>query len=121
VTATNDPQSTIRAPPSISALPVLVTHGCRKHTLHPPPAPAFETELHAKHLFGGRTVASWSDRLTKLRARGDGEGRVLFALTKERALANQLLIEERADGVLVRISPKMLDVIERRKRGVDTR
>jgi predicted Zn-dependent peptidase len=63
--------------------------------------------------FGGRSLPWWSKRLTDLKARSDARGLSLFALTKERAEANGLVVDEGAQ-IKVHISPELMENIGRR-------
>jgi hypothetical protein len=64
-----------------------------------PAAPEPPPSLPSGYLLAGRTVDAWRERLSLLRARNDEEGKRLFTLTRDRAVANGLLVTER-DNVL---------------------
>jgi hypothetical protein len=61
----------------------------------PPPRAGFTDQT----LLGGRPVAWWQSRLELLRGRTDPEGRELYQLTADRAVANGLEVKE-VDGAL---------------------
>lgn len=72
-----------------------------------PAAPGSEAAV-ADYPFGGRTSAAWEARLTALKARSDQRGRDLYALTKQRAAANELTVDDAGDRVTVRPSQALL-------------
>jgi Zn-finger nucleic acid-binding protein len=85
-----------------------------------PPAPqgfALDTpptggaDLVNDYPFGGRTVIWWSTRLTILKNRSDEKGRALYALTKKRAEANGLTVDETGAEVTVKPSPALMGAI----------
>jgi hypothetical protein len=59
-------------------------------------------------LAGGRPISWWTRRLELLRARSDPDGRALYQLTTERALANDLSILEEGAGVRAAPSEALL-------------
>ncbi len=65
--------------------------------------------LESEVLVAGRAVAWWRERLAALHARSDDEGRRLYALTRERAIANGLQVEE-AGALVVQASSDLLMV-----------
>lgn len=60
------------------------------------------------YLLAGRPVEWWRDRLTLLRARSDDAGHRMFELTRERAVANGLIVMEREGRVAVEPSPALV-------------
>jgi Zn-finger nucleic acid-binding protein len=108
---TRDPAARVSGAPS-QAAPTLAANAPNASAAAPgKPPPAMTTVL-----LGGRTPDQWRDRLETLR-RGGPRDAELYRLTRRRAEANGLAVEEGADGLLVQAGPALMaDIRDRRSR-----
>jgi hypothetical protein len=109
VEAAQEPESVLaaNAPPTINESPPIVPGT--------PAAPA-HVDLVADFVFGGRRIAWWAKRLEALKAKPGAEAARLYALTKRRAEANGLLVDDTRSPIQVTPSAQLIAEIAERSR-----